>query len=299
MQPLLVTGLTGLVASRFQELYSQDFDLTNIDLATGIDITDQAVVNQVVVHSPASALIHFAAFTNVDAAAAQNGDKSGSCYRVNVLGTKNIAQACAQNNKYLVHISTNFVFDGVNPPAGGYIETSLPHPIEWYGQTKLWAEEEVAKSGATYCIARITYPFRAYYPQKLDLIRSIISKLKFVSLPPQFTDHIITPTFIDDIAAALKAILDHRPTGIFHVVGSSNLSDYQIALQVAHTFNLNEAQVQPGSLEDYLKANPRPYQKNLTTSNTKLKRELGVTMRSLDEALLEMKRQLYGHTPGV
>src|SRR3989338_11594765 len=125
MQPLLVTGLTGLVASRFQELYSQDFDFTNIDLATGIDITDQAAVSQVMAQSAATACIHFAAFTNVDAAQAQNRDKSGPGYRVNVLGTKNIAQACAKNNKYLVHISTNFVFDGANPPAGGYTEDSL------------------------------------------------------------------------------------------------------------------------------------------------------------------------------
>lgn len=292
MQPLLVTGLTGLVASRFQELYSQDFDFTNIDLATGIDITDQAAVDQVIGQSSASTLIHLAAFTNVDAAAAQNGDKSGSCYRVNVLGTRNIAQACAQNNKYLVHISTNFVFDGVNPPAGGYIETSLPHPIEWYGQTKLWAEEEVAKSGATYCIARITYPFRAHYPPRTDLVRNILDKLKAANLPPMFTDHIITPTFIDDVAYALKVIVEKRPTDILHVVGSSNLSDYQIAQHVARTFDLNETQVKPTSLEDYLKTAPRPYQKNLTTSNAKLKAELGVSTSTIDEALLEMKRQL-------
>lgn len=298
MQPLLVTGLTGLVASRFQELYSQDFNFTNIDLATGIDITDQAAVDQVIGQSSASALIHLAAFTNVDAAAAQNGDKSGSCYRVNVLGTRNIAQACAQNNKYLVHISTNFVFDGVNPPAGGYTEASLPHPIEWYGQTKLWAEEEVAKSGATYCIARITYPFRAHYPQKLDLVRSIISKLESHSLPPQFTDHIITPTFIDDIARAMGAIVDQKPTGVFHVVGSTNLSDYDLTMKVAQTFGYDPALIKTGSLEDYLKSNPRPYQKNLTTSNAKLQRELGISMRTLDAALLEMKRQL-NHTSKV
>jgi dTDP-4-dehydrorhamnose reductase len=292
MTPLLVTGLTGLVASRFQELYSQDFDFTNIDLATGIDITDQVAVNRVIAHSPASALIHFAAFTNVDAAHQQHGDKSGLCYRINVDGSRNVAHACTRHGKYLIHISTDFVFDGVNPPPGGYTEESLPHPIEWYGQTKLWAEEEVQKYGAKYCIARITYPFRAYFPPKPDLIRSVMAKLKAGNLPPMFTDHIITPTFIDDIAVALKAMLDQHPQDIFHIVGSSNLSDYQIACQVARAFDLDESQVKPGSLENYLAANPRPYQKNLATSNAKLKRELGVTMRTLDEALAAMKQQL-------
>ena len=107
-----------------------------------------------------------------------------------------------------------------------------------------------------------------------------------------FTDHIITPTFIDDIAAALKVILDRRPTGIFHVVGSTNLSDYDLAVKVAQTFGYDSALVTPGSLVAYLKANPRPYQTNLATSNAKLKAELGVSMRPIDEALTEMKGQL-------
>src|SRR3989344_2566111 len=158
MFPLLATGLTGLVASRFQEIYQQDFDFTNIDLATNIDITDQLAVTKAISQNPASTLIHFAAFTNVDAAHQQNGDKSGICYQVNVLGTRHVAQACAKTNKYLIHISTNFVFDGHSPPPGGYTEASPPHPVEWYGLTKLWAEQEVQKSGAKYCIVRITYP---------------------------------------------------------------------------------------------------------------------------------------------
>ncbi|MBI4035137.1 MAG: sugar nucleotide-binding protein [Candidatus Chisholmbacteria bacterium] len=282
-----------MVGSRFVEIYQNEFEFTNIDLATGIDITDTTVVNQALVHSHSSVCLHFAAFTDVNAAHQQQGDKSGSCYRINVLGTQNIAQACAATDTYLIHISTDFVFDGTRPPAGGYTEIDPPHPIEWYGQTKLWAEEEVQKSGANFCIARITYPFRAHFPPKLDSVRSIISKLKSKTLPPMFTDHILTPTFIDDIAQALKVIIDQKPTGIFHVVGSTNLSDYDLAIKVAQTFDLDASQIKPGNLADYLKANPRPYQKNLTTSNAKLRRDLRVTMSPLPAALLAMKRQLH------
>ena len=292
MQPLLVTGLTGLVASRFQELYSQDFDFTNIDLATGIDITDKPAVNQVITQSSAPVCVHFAAFTDVDAAYSQSGDKTGSCYRINVLGTRHVAQACSSTGKYLIHISTDFVFDGLHPPAGGYTEESPPHPIEWYGQTKLWAEEEVRNSGVKSCIVRITYPFRAHYPLKLDLVRSILDKLKTNSLSPMFTDHIITPTFIDDIAQGLKVMIDHRPPGIFHVVGSTPVSDYDLAVKVAQVFNFDTSKVKQGSLEEFLKTTNRPYQKNLTTSNAKLKRDLSFSMNTLAEALAEMKSQL-------
>ena len=292
MTPLLVTGLTGLVASRFQELYQSDFDFTNIDLATGIDITNQAAVEQVISASPAPTLIHFAAFTNVDAAHQQHGDKNGPCYQINVLGTRNVAHACTRHDKYLIHISTDFVFDGANPPATGYTENDTPNPIELYGFTKLWAEQEVEQSGVKYAIGRLSYPFRAHYEPRPDLVRSIISKLRSNTLSPMFTDHIITPTFIDDIAAALKTILDQRPSGIFHVVGSTSLSDFELAQQVAHTFNLDASQIKPSSLDEFLAAAPRPYQQRLIDSNAKLKTDLGISMRTLDETLLEMKRQL-------
>lgn len=292
MTPLLGTGLTGLVGSRFVELYQSDFDFTNIDLTTGIDITNTALVSPTVTTNPASVCLHFAAFTNVDAAYQQQGDKSGSCYRINVLGTQNIASACTQSGKHLIHISTDFVFDGQNPPPTGYTEKDPPHPIEWYGQTKFWAEQVVKNSSTSYTIVRITYPFRAYFPPKPDLIRSIISKLKSRNLPPMFTDHIITPTFIDDIAQALKIMVDRRPSGIFHVVGSSPVSDYDLAVKIARTFGFDPVQIKPGSLEEHLKTTHRPYQKSLITSNAKLKSDLGISMLTLDQALGEMKLQL-------
>mgnify|MGYP001596600967 CR=1 FL=1 len=291
MTPLLGTGLTGLVASRFVELFKDDFDFTNLDLTTGIDITNQAAVNPAITQSSASVCVHSAAFTNVDAAFAQTGDKSGPCYQINVTGTQNIAAACAQAGKHLIHISTDFVFDGTKTE-GLYTEADPPHPIEWYGLTKLWAEQEVEKSGASYTIARLTYPFRAYYPQRLDLVRSLIEKLTTNTLTTMFTDHILTPTFVDDIAKALKVMIDKKPKGIFHVVGSTPVSDYDLAVKVAQTFALDPSTVKRGSLTEFLKTTNRPYQKRLADSNAKLKTELGVSMRTLDEALLEMNRQL-------
>lgn len=291
-QAILGTGLTSMVGSRFVELYQSEFEFTNLDLATGIDITDPTAVTQAIANSSAPVCLHFAAFTQVDAAHKQQGDKTGLCYRINVEGTRNLAQACAKNNKYLIHISTDYVFDGVNPPAGGYTETDTPHPIEWYGQTKLWAEDEVKKSGVKHVIARITFPYRANFLSKLDLVRSIISKLKSNTLPPMFTDHILTPTFIDDIAKVLRLFIDKRPTGIYHVVGSSFVSDYDIATAVAEIFNFDKNLVKPGSLAEFLQANPRPYQQNLSTSNAKLTRDFNLHMSTLKEGLLTMKQQM-------
>lgn len=290
MIPLLATGLTSMVGSRFQELYP-DYAFENLDLSTGVDITNSDLVKQKISQSNAHALIHFAAFTNVDAANLESGDKDGPCHKINVLGTRAVAQVCATSNKYLIHISTDFVFDGKNPPPGGYTEVDTPHPIEWYGQTKLWAEEEVQKSGARYVIARITYPYRAHFPAKLDLVRKLIAKFQEKKDIPAFTNHIITPTFIDDIAVALKTFLAQKPTGIYHVVGSSPVSDFELATAIAEIFNFDKTLIKPTDLEEFLKTATRPYQKNLSTSNAKLTRDFKLPMSTLHEGLQKMKQQ--------
>lgn len=288
---LLVTGLSSMVGSRFQELFPE-YNFENLDLTTGVDITNAEIVTEKINQSSAAALIHFAAFTDVDAANQQNGDREGSCYRVNVLGTRAVAQGCAQAHKYLIHISTDFVFDGENPPAGGYTEETPVHPIEWYGQTKAWAEAEVQKSGAKAVIMRITYPYRAIFPTKLDLVRKMIAKLKAGTLPPMFTDHILTPTFIDDIALVLKTFVEQQPTGIYHVVGSSHVSDYEIATTAAEVFDLDKSLIKQGSLAEFLKTAQRPYQKNLSTSNAKLSKDFNIHMSTLKEGLEKMQQQM-------
>ena len=292
MKPkILTTGLSGLVGSRIFELLSNKFDFQDLAYEDGFDITKIETIEKEISLSPAKVLIHLAAFTDVNKAWEERGNKNGMCYQINVVGTKNIAQLCRKYNKFLIHFSTDFVFDGRKK--GVYTEKDKPEPIEWYGQTKYWAEEEVKKSGCDYCILRIAYPFRAYYKPKLDLVRKIINGLRTKNLPPMFSDQIITPTFIDDIAFGLKIILEKRPLGVFHFVGSTFLSPYLLAKKVAKVFNFPLELVKRGSLKDYLENNPgvRPYQKNLALSNKKIK-NLGVKIKTIDAALLSLKRQL-------
>lgn len=287
------TGLSGMVGSRLVELFQDQFDFVNLDLATGVDITAIDQVEAKLSQSSPTAVIHLAAFTDVSKAYEQNHDKTGSVYKVNTLGTKNVATICKKFNHYLIHISTDFIFNGQNPPpaGGGNTETDTPHPIEWYGQTKLWAEEEVAGSGCDYVIARIAYPFRAFFPPKLDLVRNILAKLKANSLYPMFTDQIITPTFTDDICRALKLFIDKKTQGIYHLVGSTSLSPFDLAKKVAQVFNL-QADIKPASFKAYMQTDPRPRQQYLKISNAKLCQDFGIKMKDIDAALQELKSQL-------
>jgi len=296
-QPTIIgTGLSGMVGSRLVELFSDKYRFINLDLTTNIDITDAVAVNQALSqHQPASpadgptTVIHLAAFTDVSKAYEEKDNKQGMVYQVNTEGTRNIAQACQKYGHYLIHISTDFVFDGEKETP--YTEADKPNPIEWYGQTKFWAEQAVQKSNCQHVIVRIAFPFRSHFPQKLDLVRNILQKLKTNSLYPMFTDQIITPTFIDDICQALHVFINKKPTGIYHLVGSTSLSPYQLAQKINQVFNL-KADIKPSSFKDFIKQNPRPRQQFLKISNQKLKTDLNITMKGIDSVLKVLKDQV-------
>jgi len=205
MKQVIGTGLSGLIGSRIVELLSDKYAFSDLSLEAGVDITNSVQIEEKIRNSEAEVVLHLAAFTDVDAASKQDGDKSGSCYKVNVLGTQNVVSACRTSGKYLIHVSTDFVFDGKKKEP--YTEEDKPNPIEWYGKTKFWAEEEVRKGGINYAIVRPAFPFRVEFKAKKDLVRQIIKGLEENSLPPMFVDQIITPTFIDDIALEFIILL--------------------------------------------------------------------------------------------
>ncbi|MFH2019640.1 MAG: NAD(P)-dependent oxidoreductase [bacterium] len=289
MKKLLATGATGLVGSRFVELFKDQYEVFNMDLTTGVDITDKASLEKYISEHPTDTLLHLAAFTDTNRAFQEAGDKNGLCYKVNVLGTQNLTEICLSHGIHLLHVSTDFVFDGKKTTP--YTEDDPTSPIEWYGETKAMAEDVVKNSGVSYTIARLAYPYRAHFDLKPDLIKKIRTGLETGKLYPQFTDTLITPTFIDDIARAFAKIIELKPQGIFHTVGSDSLSPYELAKKVAVTFGFDPNLVKEGSLTSYLESNPRPFARFAALSNTKLKSELGITMLTVDEGLSELKKQ--------
>ena len=287
MQQIIGTGLSGLVGSRIVELLGNQYDFQNLDLTSGVDITKAEEIEQKISSSKAKHLIHLAAFTDVSKAWEQrNEGKESLCYKVNVVGTKNIAKACKKHNKFLIHFSTDFVFDG--DKTSPYTEEDKPRPIEWYGQTKLWAEEEVKKSGCYYAILRIAFPFKkkesfsGLEPNpKLDLVRKIISKLQGGEELKIFFDQIITPTFIDDIAKVVEYCIKNNPIGTYHCVGSSQISPYDLASMVAEKFNLNKTLIKKTSIKQANQPGLRPRQVYMGLSNKKLEKDFGIKMKTV------------------
>jgi dTDP-4-dehydrorhamnose reductase len=295
MKKIIGTGLTGLIGSRIVELLKDKFEFVDFSLDTGVNILDTANLSTAFeLNKDAFAILHLAAFTDTNGAWEQRGDKSGLCYQLNVEGTRNILNLAQKYNQYLIYISTDFVFDGTKTTP--YLETDIPNPIEWYGETKYLGEKVILDSGyANYNISRITYPYRANFEIKADIVKKVLTKLKNNEPVKMFSDQICTYTFIDDIVNALNYFLNNKTAGTYHLVGSSSHSPYDMCLKVAEVFGLDKNLISASSLEEYIKSQPsgsRPWQKTLITSNQKVI-DLGLKFKTLVEGLEEIKKQLF------
>lgn len=286
---LLATGLNGLVGSKFATDFAQKYHFDRMDISdreNPVDITNLDQVKKAFGQSEAKSILHLAAFTNVTAAWEQSGDKDGLAYQVNVEGTKNIVKACQEYGKHLIHVSTAYVFDGENE--GMYTEQEKMQPIEWYGQTKAWAEESVRKSEIEWTILRIDQPFRSDAFPKIDTAHRIIDGLKKGTLYPQFTDHFFGPTFIDDFAKIIDFIIRTKTEGLYHATSGEKWSDYQFAKLIDETLNLS-GNVKEGKLEEYLKTINRPYQKNTALDSSKLINLLDFKLKTVPEAISTLR----------
>ncbi len=301
---ILGTGLTGLVGSRFTELLNEVYEFEHISLDNGIDILDKQAVFNKISGSQSSIVIHMAAKANVDGCESdkerdkeilefKNSEEAEDAWKeektawgVNVFGTQNVIEACQKTNKTIVYISTDFVFDGKK---SSYLENSQPDPINWYARTKYEGEKIVENSGLDYIIARIAYPYRALF-ERSDFVRGLIGKLQKREKLNMVTDHIMVPTFIDDIINALDILIRTNQRGIFHVVGSQKINPYDAALRIAEVFDLDQTCVFKTTRREYFAAKaPRPF--CLYLKNDKISK-LGIEMSSFDKGLIEIRNQM-------
>lgn len=300
------TGLSGLVGTRLRELSETAparqnggrLDFTaNLDLLPpghAVDILNYPEVEDAVANADGEVVLHAAAFTDVNRAWQDRGQGQQSlCHRLNVEGARNIARACERTRKHLIHISTDFVFDGKK--MDGYREDAPASPIEYYGATKAESEQvvqEILPEEST--IVRISLPYSAgTQGTKPDALDKLLRGLQTGTLYPQFTDTLNTPTDIDDLYRALVAIVRDRIGGVVHVIGSEAVSNFDLAEMTAEAFSLYDAQLQPGSLVQYLKTQAegtRPYGRFMNLANTRLA-DAGVRFSPVEESIKRVARQ--------
>lgn len=283
MKPVIaVTGGKGLVGSRFVNDFAAGYDFLHLDISdpvSPVDITKHDRVMSALDGKGVSAIVHFAAYTDVTGAWKQNGDKTGIAYQVNVVGTETMVQAANDLGAQLINISTAYVFDGEKDDL--YLETDPMNPIEWYGQTKAWAEEAVQNKAKNWTILRIDQPFRPDEFPKVDVVHRILTGLKAGTLYPQFTDHYFGPTFIPDFAKVIDWAIRTKTTGLLHASSGEKWTDYDFARAVAETHGMDPNVVKPGFLAEYLKTSERPYQKNTAMGVEKLRAMIDFDIKNI------------------
>jgi dTDP-4-dehydrorhamnose reductase len=275
---ILGTGLGGLIGSRIVELLKDKHELESSD----VDITVREEIVEKITKSGADLVLHLAAKTSVDGCERDHS----SAWAVNVYGTQNVIDACEKAKKKIIFFSTGFVFDGKKEK---YDEEDLPNAVNWYGKSKQEGEKIIKNSSVPWVILRIDYPYRANFTRS-DFVRTLIEKLKKGESLQMVTDHIMSPTFIDDIVLALDTLIKNNSEGIYHVVGSDYVSPYEAAKKIAKTFGFNRENISKTTRLEYFKDRAqRPF--HLALKNDKIRR-LGISMKTFEEGLEEVKRQM-------
>jgi dTDP-4-dehydrorhamnose reductase len=261
---VLVTGSEGLVGSRFIEASSHRSNLHSPKLVE-FDMTNKPQVSAIFKSFDFATVVNFAAYTDVSGAEGQRGDRNGSCWKVNVEGVRNLAEAVAsyRNQIRFIHISTDMVFSGDKEDKGPYKEKHKPEEVldkvTWYGYTKGQGEsivEDILGEQAT--ILRIIYPVRAAYNGKLDYLRKPLSLYDQGKLYPMFSDQQVSISFIDEVISALDKIIDSKLTGVFHASSRDVTTPYELVSYMLEKTRKVKNVVKTVKLESFVERTKSP-----------------------------------------
>ncbi len=283
------------MGSRFVELYKKSYNLLLPD-EKEFDITNLDLVKNFTEARKIDVIIHFAAFTNVNAAEVERGNKQGLCWKVNVIGTENLLKATKGEDIHFIHISTDMVFSGSESDPGPYNEN---HPLEndiskltWYGHSKAEGEKAVQKAlGDKMTILRLIYPVRSNYPEKLDYLRSPLKRYKEGNIYPLFTDQQISISFIDEIAVVLDRIIQKRAYGIYHASSPDITTPYRLIFELIKLLYKDTSGLEEITLEEFLKTTKSPnyrYPKYGGLSVKRTEKDLGLKFSSTREILQKL-----------
>ena len=210
-----------------------------------IDCTEQASVRRVLAEMRPEVVINCAAFVRVD----ECEDCPEKALRVNSLGALHVARVCAEINALCGYISTDYVFDGGKGEP--YTEEDGPHPINVYGTSKLAGEQLVRQACPRWFIVRMAALFgkAGALAKGGNFVEAVLSKARKGELLRIVKDIWTSPTYTWDAAQVLERLIQHRSTGIFHVVNEGGCSWFELAQKVIDIVGLS------GKLEPVLSSN--------------------------------------------
>lgn len=298
MKRILVTGSNGLLGQKLTDLCHSDPEVVLIATSKGInrhplkgsfiyedmDILDAEQIEAVVIKHKPDVIINTAAMTNVDAC--ENDQQN--CYALNVEAVKSLIASCERHDIQLIHLSTDFIFDGEKGP---YREEDNPNPLSYYGQTKLDAEELLKNSSCRWVILRTII----VYGIVNDMSRSNIvlwakSALEKGNPINVVDDQWRMPTLAEDLANCCLLAAKKNAEGVFNASGKDMLSIIELVRKVAEYWGLDQSLIKPISADSLNQTAKRPKRTGFVLE--KSEQQLGYHPRSFEQGLAFIDAQL-------
>lgn len=205
--------------------------------------------------------------------------------QTNITAVEHLARACEEYGSRLIHLSTDFVFDGRDRRL--YTEEDEPNPVNYYGITKWEGEKRVAELCGNYAIVRVVVVYGKALPgQHGNVLQLVANKLINGEAIRVVSDQWRTPTFVGDISVAVERLMTHPENGIYHICGNECVTIAEIAYRVADALKLDRSLICPVTTEEMQEATPRPRFSGLSTH--KAQRELNYQPHTLDEGIRKM-----------
>ena len=297
-QTILITGSNGLLGQKLVELIISENQYKLVATARGsnrlpqqknyifetLDITNELEVMSIITKHKPNYVIHTAAMTNVD----QCETEKENCWDQNVNAVKYMIAACESNSCHLIHLSTDFIFDGISGP---YHEQSQPHPLSHYGESKLKAEELLIASKIMYTIARTVLVYGvAHDMSRTNIILWVKKNLEEGKKINVVDDQERSPTLAEDLAQGCLLIVKKNATGIFNIAGEEILTPFEMAILTAEYFSLDKTLINKSDSSTFKQLAIRPLKTGLKIE--KAKNELGYLPTSFINGIKKVAQQI-------
>lgn len=298
MKTILVTGSNGLLGQKITDaiIAGKQFNLvatskglnrflsTEGYLYAEMDILNPLQVRAVIQRYKPDAIIHTAALTNVDKCEVEKE----LAQQLNVAAVSTLTSLCEEFNIQLIHLSTDFIFDGEHGP---YNELDAPNPLSYYGQTKLQAEEIIKNSPCKWAILRTILVYGIISDKNRSNIvlwaKSGLEKGVPINV---VNDQWRTPTLADDLADCCLLAVEKDAYGVYNASGKDMMSIAELVYRVADYWNLDKTLVREVSSDAIPYAAKRPVRTGFILD--KAINELGYAPHTFEEGLVIVKRQL-------
>jgi len=286
---ILVTGCMGQLGRSFRNAMALSdhrcifTDVRDGDDVIALDITDQDAVSAAVKDNSVDLIVNCAAYTNVNKAE----EEEDLAYRINALAPGILAKAAKDAGTLLIHISTDYVFDGTGHIP--YSEDMPVSPLSAYGRTKQAGEQLIADSGCRYMIFRTAWLYSSFGG---NFVQTIYDKTASQSVISVVSDQIGTPTYAQDLADAISGIIESGmldKTGIYHYTNEGVCSWYDFAKEICDMSG-HLCDVRPCRTSDYPSKTRRPHYSVL--DKTKIKETFGIEIPHWKDSLMFCIRQI-------